>query len=77
VQPVLAEALPGGRGWRIRFEPPWDDWPTDDPLADTRRLNEWIEQAVRANPAQYLWVHKRFKTRPAGEPDLYARGRTQ
>jgi KDO2-lipid IV(A) lauroyltransferase len=75
VQPVLAEMLPRGRGWRIRFLPPWDDWPTDDALADTARLNRWIEDAVRANPAQYLWVHKRFKTRPAGEPDLYAGGR--
>jgi KDO2-lipid IV(A) lauroyltransferase len=74
MQPVLAEMLPRGRGWRIRFGPPWDDWPSNDPLADTRRLNEWIEEAVRANRAQYLWVHKRFKTRPAGEPDLYAGG---
>jgi KDO2-lipid IV(A) lauroyltransferase len=72
VQPVLAEILPGGRGWRVRFLGPWDDWPTDDPVADATRMNAWIESAVRANPAQYLWVHKRFKTRPKGEPGLYA-----
>ena len=71
VQPVVAQILPGGQGYRVQFLPPWTDWPTDDPLADTRRMNEWIEAAVRADPAQYLWVHKRFKTRPAGEPDLY------
>ncbi len=71
VQPVLAEILPGGQGYRVRFLPPWSDWPTDDPLADTRRLNQWIESAIRANPAQYLWVHKRFKTQPKGEPGLY------
>jgi KDO2-lipid IV(A) lauroyltransferase len=63
--------LPGAQGYRVRFLPPWTDWPTDDPLADTARLNQWIESAIRANPAQYLWVHKRFKTRPAGEPGLY------
>ncbi len=72
VQPVVAQMLPGGQGYRVRFLPPWTDWPTDDPLADARRMNEWIEQEVRADPAQYLWVHKRFKTRPPGEPDVYA-----
>jgi KDO2-lipid IV(A) lauroyltransferase len=71
VQPVVAEALPGGAGYRVRFLPPWDDWPTDDAEADTRRMNAWIETEIRRNPAQYLWVHKRFKTRPAGSPSLY------
>ena len=71
VQPVLATLLPGGQGYRVEFGPPWDDFPTDDALADTARLNRWIETRIRANPAQYLWVHKRFKTRPAGAPPLY------
>ncbi len=71
VQPVIAETLPGGAGYRVRFMPPWDDFPTDDPLADTAAMNLWIEAQIRANPAQYLWVHKRFKTRPAGAPRLY------
>jgi KDO2-lipid IV(A) lauroyltransferase len=71
VQPVLAEMLPGGQGYRVRFMPPLEGFPSDDALADTTRLNRWIEQQIRANPAQYLWVHKRFKTRPAGEAPLY------
>ena len=71
VQPVVAEMLDGGRGYRVRFLEPWTDWPTDDAEADARRMNEWIEREIRANPSQYLWVHKRFKTRPAGEPPLY------
>jgi KDO2-lipid IV(A) lauroyltransferase len=71
VQPILTELLPGGGGWRVRFMPPWDDFPTDDPVADTARMNHWIEEQVRLQPEQYLWVHKRFKTRPAGEPGLY------
>ena len=66
VQPVIAETLPGGAGYRVRFMPAWEDFPTDDPLADTAAMNRWIEAQIRANPAQYLWVHKRFKTRPAG-----------
>ena len=71
VQPVVAEMLPRGRGYRVRFLDPWTDFPTDDALADTARMNRWIETEIRRNPAQYLWVHKRFKTRPAGEPSLY------
>ena len=71
VQPVVAEILPGGAGYRVRFEPPWADFPSDDPVADAARMNRWIESEIRRNPAQYLWVHRRFKTRPPGEPSLY------
>jgi KDO2-lipid IV(A) lauroyltransferase len=71
VQPVVTEILPGGGGYRVRFGEPWTDWPSDDPLADARRMNAWIEDEIRRNPSQYLWVHKRFKTRPAGEGPLY------
>jgi Kdo2-lipid IVA lauroyltransferase/acyltransferase len=71
VQPVVGEFLPGGQGWRIRFLEPWTDWPSDDPEADAARMNRWIEGEIRKLPAQYLWVHKRFKTRPPGEPSVY------
>jgi KDO2-lipid IV(A) lauroyltransferase len=71
VQPVIAELLPGGRGYRVRFLDAWNDFPTDDPVADTLRINRWIESEIRQRPAQYLWVHKRFKTRPPGDPPLY------
>ena len=71
VQPVVAELLPGGQGYRVRFLPAWDDFPSADPVADARRMNAWIEDEIRANPAQYLWVHKRFKTRPSGQAPLY------
>ena len=71
VQPVLARTLPGGQGWCITFMPPWTDWPTDDPVADAARMNLFIEAQIRLNPAQYLWVHKRFKTRPPGADALY------
>ena len=71
VQPVVADMLPGGQGYRVRFLPPWTDWPTDDPLADAARMNTFIEAQVRLHPAQYFWVHKRFKTRPEGAAAIY------
>ena len=72
VQPVVAEILPGGQGWRVNFMEPWTDWPSEDPVADAARINRFIETQIRLCPAQYLWVHKRFKTRPPGEPSFYA-----
>jgi Kdo2-lipid IVA lauroyltransferase/acyltransferase len=71
VQPVVAQMLPGGQGYRVRFLEPWTAFPTADAMADTAAMNRWIEAEIRANPAQYLWVHKRFKTRPEGEASLY------
>ena len=59
-------------GYEARFYPAWDDFPTDDPLADARRLNAFLEQRIAETPDQYFWVHKRFKTRPPGEPSFYA-----
>ncbi len=72
VQPVIALMRPDGRGYVLKFLPAWTDWPgQDDDLVATRRLNAWIEQQVMAHPAQYLWVHKRFKTRPEGHTPFY------
>ncbi|MEY2617315.1 MAG: hypothetical protein RL522_317 [Pseudomonadota bacterium] len=71
VQPVVVHLLPGGQGYRVRFMPPWTDFPTDDPVADARRMNAWIEAQILECPQQYFWVHKRFKTRPPGEPSVY------
>ncbi len=71
VQPVVVHLLPGGAGWRVQFGEPWADWPSADPVADAARMNAEIERLIRLDPAQYLWVHKRFKTRPEGAPPLY------
>jgi KDO2-lipid IV(A) lauroyltransferase len=71
VLPVITRQLPGGQGYVLRFYPAWENFPTDDVEADTRRMNEFIEARVREMPEQYLWLHKRFKTRPPGERSFY------
>ncbi|MEO1767350.1 lysophospholipid acyltransferase family protein [Thiobacter aerophilum] len=71
VLPVVTRQLPGGQGYVLRFYPPWENFPSNDVLADTRRMNAFIEDRVREMPEQYFWLHKRFKTRPPGEPRLY------
>ena len=75
VIPVIATYLPHYRGWTVRFHPRWIDFPGDDIIAATRRVNAFIEEAVRQAPAQYLWTHKRFKTRPPGSKGFYGRDR--
>ena len=58
-------------GYEARFYPAWEDYPTSDAEADARRLNAFLEERVLEMPDQYFWVHKRFKTRPPGEPSFY------
>jgi len=60
-----------GEGYVVRFYPEWKDYPTGDVDADVRRMNAFIEDRVREMPEQYFWAHKRFKTRPPGEPSPY------
>ena len=67
VVPAVTRQLPGAQGYVLRFYPAWENFPTDDVEADTRRMNAFIEERVREMPEQYYWVHKRFKTRPPGE----------
>lgn len=57
--------------YHLRIEPTWEDWPSDDPAADAARYMAALEAVVRAHPEQYLWVHRRFKTRPPGAPPIY------
>jgi len=71
VLPCVTRMLPAGEGYLVRIEPPWPDFPTDDIEADTLRMNAYIEQVALQMPAQYLWMHKRFKTRPPGAARLY------
>jgi Kdo2-lipid IVA lauroyltransferase/acyltransferase len=60
-----------GTGYEVRLLPAWDDYPTQDITADTALMNKRLEGYIDAMPAQYYWVHKRFKSRPPGEPPAY------
>ncbi|MBV1875804.1 MAG: lysophospholipid acyltransferase family protein, partial [Cycloclasticus sp.] len=61
----------GKNGSVIEFEPVLENYPTDDDVADTQLWSDWLEEKIRLHPADYLWMHKRFKTRPDGEPSFY------
>ncbi|HOB65202.1 lipid A biosynthesis acyltransferase [Ottowia sp.] len=58
-------------GYEVRVDPAWQDYPSDDVEADTALMNQRLEAWIRAMPEQYYWVHKRFKTRPPGQPPVY------
>ncbi len=71
VVPAVTRQLPGRQGYVLKFYPAWENFPSGDIEADTRRMNAFIEERVREMPEQYLWTHRRFKTRPQGEAGLY------
>lgn len=69
IVPVLTRL--SAAGYEVELMPPWQDYPGESIEADTLRMNQWIEQRVAEMPEQYFWLHRRFKTRPKGEPRLY------
>ena len=69
--PVVATTLPNYQGWKVAFYPAWENYPGEDLIAATRTMNAFIEQRVLETPAEYFWTHKRFITRPAGEPSVF------
>ncbi|ENO12579.1 LpxL/LpxP family Kdo(2)-lipid IV(A) lauroyl/palmitoleoyl acyltransferase [Marinobacter nanhaiticus D15-8W] len=67
----------GEIGYDIYFHAPLTHFPSGDDLADATRVNQVIENEIRRCPDQYLWMHRRFKTRPSkDDPDLYRRKTT-
>jgi KDO2-lipid IV(A) lauroyltransferase len=69
VVPVITRMTDAG--YEVVVHPAWNDFPTDDAEADTATMNQRLEVFINTMPAQYFWVHKRFKTRPLGASELY------
>ena len=72
VVPFMAVRKSDDSGYLLRLEPALGDFPSGDLEADTQRTNDIIERWVRQYPEQYLWIHRRFRTRPSrADPDIY------
>ncbi|MNT89016.1 Lipid A biosynthesis lauroyl acyltransferase [compost metagenome] len=69
--PFTQRGLEDGSGYRLVVHPPLVGFPGETEEADCLRINQWVESSVRQCPEQYLWAHRRFKTRPVGAPKLY------
>jgi KDO2-lipid IV(A) lauroyltransferase len=65
--------LADGSGYRLVIHAPLEGFPGETEEADCLRINQWVEGVLRECPEQYLWAHRRFKSRPPGEPKLYAK----
>lgn len=71
VIPCATRLLPRGRGFEVMFGAPLANYPSGDDIADATAMNRAIEDLIARAPAQYLWSHRRFKTRPPGEEAFY------
>ena len=67
VIPAITRRRADGKGYIVKIYEAWENFPTDDPVADTRRMNEFLEARILEMPEQYFWIHKRFRTRPNDE----------
>ncbi|WP_413740190.1 Kdo(2)-lipid IV(A) acyltransferase [Sodalis sp. RH14] len=71
VIPFVPRRLPNGRGYELLILPDEDALPVDSDVATATHMNKVLEQAILLAPEQYMWLHRRFKTRPPGQPSLY------
>ena len=71
VLPFHIRRRPDNKGYALTIGPPLQDFPGSSELEDAARFNAIVESQVRENPEQYLWTHRRFKTRPEKEEKLY------
>jgi len=71
VVPCFARILPDGKGYVVDIDPPLENFPSGDDVADATKMNESLEHGIGRAPEQYMWTLRWFKTRPAGEAPPY------
>jgi len=71
VIPFSQYRLPWAKGYQVVIHPPFENFPTEDEMADARRVNEFMENEILKCPEQYFWAQRRFRTRPEGEEKIY------
>jgi len=71
VIPFVPRRLPHGKGYELVVLPSVEDISTESKAATAARMNQIVEESILMAPEQYMWLHRRFKTRPEGEPKLY------
>lgn len=71
VCPIFTVLREDGSGYDCHVGKPWPNFPSDDPVADTARMNQYFEEVIRSRIPEYYWVHKRFKNRPEGQASIY------
>jgi KDO2-lipid IV(A) lauroyltransferase len=69
--PYISRRLENAQGYELEFYPPLENFPGDSLEEDATRINKILEELIRKAPEQYLWMHRRFKTRPPGMPQIY------
>lgn len=71
VCPIFTTLRADGSGYDCHVGKPWPNFPSDDPVADTARMNAYFEEVIKPRIPEYYWIHKRFKNRPDGQPSIY------
>jgi len=73
VVPYYIQRKEGGKGYKLTILPALKNFPKNEAVEDAKIINKVLEDMIMQNPQQYLWVHKRYKNRPEGEPAIYSR----
>ncbi len=71
IVPMIVTRQADSKGYVMKLYPVWDSFPSGDDQMDAERVNRFVEDRVREHPEQYMWLHRRFKTRPEGEHSIY------
>ncbi|TQV77459.1 lipid A biosynthesis lauroyl acyltransferase [Aliikangiella marina] len=71
VVPLTHRRTHEGKGIELELYPALDNFPSDSPTEDAAKVNRFLERFLKKEPANYLWVHKRFRSRPPGAPSIY------